>query len=125
MKWTGTGSGKVTVVASNICGTSSGRSITTNISNCRVSDDASSTTAVIAYPNPVKDLLNVNFTSDVQQSYAVRIVDMTGRVVYNESRTSSEGENHVELNVSGFASGIYMLNFQMGDSNEQIRVVIE
>ena len=50
---------------------------------------------------------------------------MTGRVVMSDVRTSSEGENHVELNVKGLASGVYMLNFQMGDSNEQIRVFVD
>ena len=87
--------------------------------------DGASVTEVKAYPNPVKDLLNVDFISSVQQSYTVKLMDMTGRVVYNESRSASEGENHMEMNVSGFSSGIYMINFEMGDLREQIRVVVE
>ena len=86
---------------------------------------ASDVSAIVAYPNPVRDLLNVNFTSSKSEKYAIKITDMTGRVVFGDENTSAEGENHVELDVKGLASGIYMLNFQMGDTNEQIRVFVE
>jgi len=120
------GTATLTVRGVNFCGQSvTPRTKTVNVVICPRFADGSSVTEVKAYPNPVKDLLNVSFISDMQQSYVVKLMDMTGRVMYNEDRTAAEGENTMEINVSGMSSGIYMLNFQMGDSNEQIRVVVE
>ena len=115
----------ISVYTTNACGSSAPSTLTVTSKNCRLGDDASSVSSVIAYPNPVKDLLNVNFSSTEEQRYNVKLMDMTGRVVSSEANTSTVGVNHLELNVKGLASGVYMLNFQMGDANEKIRVVVE
>lgn len=87
--------------------------------------DVSSSLELSASPNPVKEQLNVNFISNEKQSYTLKLMEMTGRVVYNAVRTATEGENNLQLNVGKFAAGIYLLNLQMGTSNEQIRIVVE
>ena len=121
-----TGVYRICATANSACGSSTIFCGNITVVNCAArAADGSSLTEVNAYPNPVKDLLNVSFMSDIQQSYAVKLMDMTGRVVYNADRTAVEGDNKMDINVQGLSSGIYMLNFQMGDSNKQIRVVIE
>ena len=123
--FTSSGTAVVSVFGLNACGTSPVKIKNVNVGNCRLTDIGSTMTEVNAYPNPVKDLLHVSFSSEIQQTYSIQLVDMTGRVIFKESHTSSTNENQLELNVSGYSSGIYLLNFQMGDSREQIRVMIE
>ena len=45
--------------------------------------------------------------------------------MYNETLKAMEGENHFEIDVARLSAGIYIVNFQMEDSNRQIRVVLE
>ena len=116
----------ISVVANSACGSSAPKTKTVNVQFCGTrAVDGDLGLELIAFPNPVKNLLNINFTSDAKQSYVVKLVDLTGRIIYNEEHTSAEGENHLEMNVQGIASGVYLLNFRMGNANEQIRILIE
>ena len=69
--------------------------------------------------------MNVDFSSDVNQDYVITLVDVAGRVIFNESNTATEGSNNLKLDVKGLSSGVYMLNFKMGDANEQIRIFVD
>jgi aminopeptidase YwaD len=52
------------------------------------------------YPNPAKDLLNVELPKDVK-NFSLEISDMNGRLVLNK-------QNEVKVNISGLANGVYM-----------------
>ena len=56
---------------------------------------------------------------------SIKLIDITGREMYNETLTATEGENHLVIDVNRLSAGIYTIIFRMGDSNEQIRVVVE
>jgi CHRD domain/PKD-like domain/Secretion system C-terminal sorting domain/Putative metal-binding motif/Dictyostelium (slime mold) repeat len=116
----------VSVKASNACGTSASRTLPGIVSNfCVRTSINSALSSLNAYPNPAKDLLNVDFSSEIEQDYVMSILDVAGRVIYNESKTSVSGINNLKINVKGLSSGVYMLNFKMGDANEQIRIMVE
>jgi endonuclease/exonuclease/phosphatase family metal-dependent hydrolase len=59
------------------------------------------------YPNPVKDVLNINFSSSVKD-FTTEIYDLTGRQVFYDN----SGRNTV--NVSALPTGMYIL--KMGDN---------
>ena len=80
---------------------------------------------ILAYPNPVSDLLNISFDSDKNQDVLVTMTDAAGRVVLNENRNADEGANKFEVSVKGMASGIYTMMFRTNDSVQKIRVVVE
>lgn len=116
----------ITVKASNLCGTSNTR-VLDNISasNCpRIGDDKSAFN-LIAYPNPVTDKLTVEFYTEKEEIYSVRLFDSTGRLILAEVKTAISGTNQKEICVRGISSGIYILQFKLNDKTEQIRVVIE
>ncbi len=116
----------ITVKASNNCGTGLTR-LKSGISIilCPRIGDATAGLNLVAFPNPVNDVLNVTFNSGASQNYNVKMVDATGRVVMAEARVAAEGSNQVEINVQDLASGIYMLQFQMNDHTEQIRIFVD
>ncbi len=58
----------------------------------------SQTQLVNAYPNPVNDVLNIDYEGD----FNVQIIDVTGRVVFT-------AENSRSLNVSSLESGNYII----------------
>jgi hypothetical protein len=115
----------VNVTAGNACGVSPVRVLAgITVAICpRVGAEAGAL-SLTAYPNPVSDVLNVSFNSEKSQDYTVRMLDATGRIVMADAKTASEGENKVEMSVKGLASGIYMLQFNMGDHTEQMRIYV-
>ena len=80
---------------------------------------------IVAYPNPVSDLLNVRFDSDKNQDVLVTMMDAAGRMVISENRNADEGANKFEMSVKGIASGIYTMQLRTSDTVQSIRVVVE
>jgi len=80
---------------------------------------------LLAYPNPTSDVLNVAFTSDKDQYYTLRLLDVTGRVVMTDSKVATEGQNQAVVMVKGLASGIYSLQFQMNGKSETVRIFVD
>jgi PKD-like domain/Secretion system C-terminal sorting domain/Putative metal-binding motif len=115
----------LSVRASNACGTGPIRTLSgISITLCpRIGEGGAMN--ILAYPNPVSDLLNISFDSDKNQDVLVTLTDAAGRVVLNENRNADEGANKFEVSVKGMASGIYTMMFRTNDSVQKIRVVVE
>lgn len=74
------------------------------------------------YPNPVKDILTVETSDFSNPLVAVKLMDLTGRVVYTEQgfRTAE-----TTINVSSIASGIYLMEVRSDAGKATRKVVIE
>ncbi len=72
------------------------------------------------FPNPTTDLLNVDFTfdSEIDGQVQVYVTDVTGKTLQQLQWTATAGKQRQTLDVSQFASGIYMLHMISG--NERI-----
>jgi len=68
------------------------------------------------YPNPVKDVLNLEYASEIT---SVRVVNMLGQEVI--SRTVRA--NTAALDMGSFTSGIYIVNVTSGESVKSLKVV--
>ena len=134
VKFTGatSGSATLTVVANNGCGSSanSSKSIGVNL-GCRSTNDniASTVEPVIsnmkAYPNPTQGKLNLEFNIASGENYSLKVMDMTGRLVQTMNGRASIGENLIELDMSGFAKGLYQLSIDNGEEIQVVRVSVE
>jgi len=70
------------------------------------------------FPNPNADgTLNLLWTTAMQRSIDVRLVDMMGKVVYQATLPSLNGKNSSSLNVGRMATGIYFLKCRIGNAN--------
>ena len=78
------------------------------------------TTNVVVYPNPTRDVVNLDFYSQVDNQVLVKVLDMTGRVVKTVQVQINMGQNTVGLGIGEFPQGIYSLQLYM--SNQLIHV---
>jgi uncharacterized protein (TIGR02145 family) len=116
--------GIVTVKASNACGVSAVKVLAVVSNNCPRVVDATSL-SMIAYPNPANSILTVEFTAEQSQSVNMTMRDAAGRVVYNESKSSTKGVNTTTIDVSVFSKGVYLLQMQSDINSEVIRIIVE
>ncbi|HEX5000860.1 MAG TPA: T9SS type A sorting domain-containing protein [Bacteroidia bacterium] len=76
------------------------------------------------YPNPVQEVMNVDYTLTSNQKMKIQLVNVLGEVVYTDEVAGVTGVNHVKINVRGFASGIYSLNTTVGTKIYGQKVVV-
>ncbi|HET6513228.1 MAG TPA: 5'-nucleotidase C-terminal domain-containing protein, partial [Candidatus Kapabacteria bacterium] len=76
------------------------------------SNDVASTTInrtiANAYPNPCTASTELRFTLDKASHVAIRLMDMTGKVLLDTSAEGAAGENIVQLDVHGISTGRYL-----------------
>ena len=65
--------------------------------------------SVKVYPNPASDVLYVEFGSVNNAEARLRILDITGRVVYNAANLNDKGE----IGLQGFDTGVYFLSIEI------------
>ena len=99
------------------CGTSTYGQVedyTLNISTLGVNDTVKN--AVKVYPNPVVDILNIDSPSKVK---SIRVFDVTGRTVSTHVLNAEKSQ----VNLSGLASGVYMVSIQMENETKTVKVI--
>ncbi|MFM9949986.1 MAG: T9SS type A sorting domain-containing protein, partial [Saprospiraceae bacterium] len=83
-----------------------------------------SSNTLTAYPNPAKDVLNVTCKFEQPaQDVVIRVVDATGKTVYQEQK--GDGDlNNFNLNISYLSSGIYHLLATSGNGESSCRFAV-
>ena len=77
------------------------------------------------YPNPANTDLIVSYSSMINSTMNIQLMDQTGRVVLNQQINSTTGANTHSLNVANLAAGIYQLQVVRGNQTASRKVVIE
>ena len=73
------------------------------------------------YPNPVDDNLQIEFKLDETSDFVIKLTDLSGRVLMiREAATTLPGDI-IELDMSGYASTLYLLHVSMPDQ-KSVRV---
>ncbi|AKD04956.1 hypothetical protein PKOR_20005 [Pontibacter korlensis] len=81
-------------------------------------------TSLKVYPNPGNGLLHITFTGLKPDIVNVRILDMTGKVIY-EGKKSMLDDRELQVDISTAAAGVYMLQVQCKTSNYSQRVIVQ
>ena len=76
-----------------------------------------SSASINVYPNPVKDVLNVQSTSTMKE---IQIYNIVGQMVLNQNVNG----NNVTLNTSDLKSGVYNLKVKMEDGFINKKIVV-
>lgn len=79
---------------------------------------------VYAYPNPVKDRLNVEFYSERNRKVEMSLMDLTGRIIFSDRKEVETGQNMLELDLGAMASGWYVLRMTDGRASWQQSVIV-
>jgi len=77
------------------------------------------------YPNPANNLLNVNYISDRNAEIKVNILDLSGVMMMNETRTVLTGSNSIQFNTDYLKSGVYILRIQNENTIYNQKVIIK
>lgn len=73
------------------------------------------TADIAIYPNPVKDMMMVNITSERMDRAVITITDMNGKLVQVRNTAISEGSNYINVNTAAMAKGTYILKVQLNE----------
>lgn len=74
-----------------------------------VNDYADNSVNMGVYPNPFTDQLTVKYNSDDKETVKIEITDMFGKTIENSEWNTDLGTNTMNLNLAGYASGMYFL----------------
>jgi len=72
----------------------------------------------VAYPNPVKDILNLSYKTVISN---VRVINLLGQEVLNTKTNSNE----VQVDMSALTAGAYIVNITVEDTIHTIKVIKE
>jgi hypothetical protein len=116
----------IVVKGVNACGSSTGFTLVDTVKACPRFGNAgaSDTYNVDAYPNPVKDLLHVEFTSGSEAKFTIQVMDLDGRILNLQEVHAVEGLNKMEIQMNRLSNGIYMLSVQGPQGIHQMRIVV-
>ncbi len=79
---------------------------------------------MFTYPNPVQNTLTVHFTNDVGAIFQLKLINIQGNQVLEQTVEASATENEISIPVGNLAPGIYSLILQRnGVSVGRARVV--
>lgn len=79
-------------------------------------DDYADNTIIGIYPNPATSTMSVDYFSYQEMDVDVVVTDLLGNVIANTKASVVNGENMIEMNVTDYASGIYIIQISNGKS---------
>jgi len=91
----------------------------------RDGEELSNNDAAVVYPNPNKGTFSILFQSVAGENIHVRMLDVTGRVVLDRVHTSVLGENELPVEMVGYSSGVYLLQFERNGVISTTKVIVE
>ena len=86
------------------------------IEQCLMSTSDAKASTLSFYPNPAKNILNVNNVKEVTD---ITVYDLSGKNVLNEKPNSK----NVKLDVSKLAKGVYMMRVATKDGAKTVKVI--
>jgi glucuronoarabinoxylan endo-1,4-beta-xylanase len=101
------GTYKVIVTNANTCSKQSAGTIVTV--PCREGTFINEQSKVEVFPNPTNGQVTLKFNSNDNSASELVIADVTGRQVYYEAFTITQGNNEKSLDLSRFSKGVYFL----------------
>ncbi len=69
-----------------------------------------------AYPNPVKDILNVSYSTEIS---SIRVINMIGQEVISKNINATS----TQVDMSQLSAGTYIVNVTVGDNVKTLKVV--
>lgn len=77
------------------------------------------------YPNPVKEIMNIDFETSLAADVTVEIYDAVGRLLQTQVVASTEGENSTSIDLSVLSAGFYFVHLKQNNSSVTTRFTKE
>jgi hypothetical protein len=81
--------------------------------------------STLIYPNPTNSNINVVISATSETQTTIRITDLLGRVLLNETEELLSGNNTITYNISEYAAGVYLVHVGNGNTQQVYKVVKE
>jgi hypothetical protein len=109
------------------CGSSSTAADITGMWNITtgITAEPTITNNVAIWPVPAKSQLNMKISVSTADKVHINICDITGRVIKEENADLKSGDNAIDLNIEGFANGIYFVNVNSTSLNVCKKFVVQ
>ena len=75
------------------------------------------------YPVPAKDVVNVQFNSNQNNTVHVNVYDVAGKLMATQSTTATKGANTLQIDVANYAAGMYFVTLNNGNNTATVRIV--
>ena len=85
-------------------------------------DDEKENVPFVIYPQPSSGIINLNYIAQSPGAVAVRVIDMSGNVVYTQSKVNTASLYRFDL--SGLANGVYIFEINDGGVIRSREIVI-
>jgi hypothetical protein len=95
------------------------------IGNTAVNDQNDTFNQLRVYPNPAQNILNVSFSAEENQSFSIRLITVTGNVVYEQNTTDFSGHYVNTIDLSDMANGVYFLSLSSEKGSVNKKVVVK
>ncbi len=77
------------------------------------------------FPNPANDHVYISFKSESEQVNSIKLINVTGQLIYEESLKQNSGRYNKTVDLTGLSKGIYLLQIISDKQVLTKRVVIE
>ena len=75
------------------------------------------------YPNPVSDVLQIGYETGNTESVLVQILDIQGKVLYQQNLPNHAGSNNFIIPVKSLQGGLYLCRLKHGNKLEISRFI--
>lgn len=77
------------------------------------------------FPNPTEGLVNFDYSADANGFVNVRVFDMLGKAVADHTVAVNEGRNLIDIDLSAYEAGIYLIEVREGNKTSTSRVMLK
>jgi hypothetical protein len=109
--------GNLSVVGNNSCGNGTPASFLVVVDPCTGIEESQDGISVQIVPNPNSGVFSIEFSSDANATYKMRIANAIGQVLIEDSKSVTLGLNHIDVDMSSYATGTYYLNLVNNDNS--------
>ncbi len=79
---------------------------------------------ILVFPNPAKDIINLQFNAVTQSNTHILIYNNIGMLIRDVTRQSVTGRNEVAIDVRGWQPGIYLIKVVSGNNSQVVRFIV-
>ena len=77
------------------------------------------------YPNPSREIFNIEFTSSSKQSLVVRVVNILGEYVLEDILEDFKGEYNKQVDLATYTKGVYFLEIETTDGVINKKLILQ
>ncbi len=67
---------------------------------------------LVIYPNPARDVLNIEYTGNAAKKIELQVIDSKGAVLISKTMAVVAGSNLESINIASLSKGVYFIRYQ-------------